>query len=113
MKLKGPRISLGGLTAAELARSILAAASGLRLGVLNQGHDVHRHAVAADGSLVFCPPLGTAEPPPALVTITVTDAASPAATPSGSAALGTASPRNARSSALSASEPRGEVVGEP
>ena len=73
MKLKGPRISLGGLTAAELARSILAAASGLRLGVLNQGHDVHRHAVAADGSLVFCPPLGTAEPPPALVTMTVTD----------------------------------------
>lgn len=64
---------MGGLTAPELARSILAAASGLRLGVLNQGHDVHRHAVAADGSLVFCPPLGAPEPTPALVTVTVTD----------------------------------------
>lgn len=70
-----------GLSPAELSRSVLAAASGLRLGVLNLAHDVERHAVAGDGSLVFCAPAGSpAEltarrigPSPGLITVTATD----------------------------------------
>ncbi|WP_110208067.1 DUF2470 domain-containing protein [Nocardioides daejeonensis] len=50
-----PSTPTSGLTPAERVRSILATTSDLRVGVLNMAVDVPRHALAADGSLLFLP----------------------------------------------------------
>lgn len=44
------------LAPAERARTIIASATGLRVGVLNLTHEVGRHAVGIDGSLLFLAP---------------------------------------------------------
>lgn len=51
----------GSLTDAERARSVLASAAGLSVGMVAVRHDVHRHAVDLDGSLLFAAPAGSAE----------------------------------------------------
>jgi hypothetical protein len=72
------------LSAAERARTLVASAVELRVGVLNMTHDVNRHAVCSDGSVLFLAPPdspGTvfrvaARLPPQVVTVTTVDVAS-------------------------------------
>lgn len=50
-----------GLTHAERARTVVAAAASLDIGVLNLQNPVERHAVDGDGSVLFVPPPGSPE----------------------------------------------------
>ena len=69
------------LGAAERARTMVAGAVELRVGVLNMTHDVGRHAVAEDGSLLFLAPPDSPGSvfrvaprlPPQIVTMTAVD----------------------------------------
>ena len=46
----------GHVRPAERARTLLASAVDLRVGVLNMSHEINRHAVGTDGSLLFLAP---------------------------------------------------------
>lgn len=50
-----------GLTPAERARTVVASAASLDIGVLNLQNPVERHAVDGDGSVLFLPPAGSPE----------------------------------------------------
>jgi hypothetical protein len=52
----GTREQRHGLRPAERARTLVAGATELRVGVLNMTHEVNRHAVGSDGSLLFLAP---------------------------------------------------------
>jgi hypothetical protein len=68
---------------AERARTMIAGATGLRIGVLNLSHEVGRHAVGTDGSLLFLAPADSPGAvfrvaprlPAQVVTVTTTDVA--------------------------------------
>lgn len=82
--LGAARRGRSGLTPAERARSLVASASETRIGILNLTHEIPRHAVGSDGSLLFLAP--TESPggvfrvapllPPQVVTLTAVDVTS-------------------------------------
>lgn len=73
-----------GLAPAERARTLIAGASALRVGVLNLTHEVNRHTVGSDGSLLLLAPVDSPGAvfrvaprlPPQIVTVTTVDVAS-------------------------------------
>lgn len=83
MRTRGAREQRG-LAPAERARTLIAGAGELRVGVLNLTHAVNRHAVGSDGSLLFLAPLDSPGAvfrvaprlPPQVVTVTTVDVAS-------------------------------------
>ncbi|MDN5896424.1 MAG: DUF2470 domain-containing protein [Nocardioides sp.] len=79
----GARQVVPALTGAERARTMISGATSVRVGVLNMDHDVPRHAVAPDGSVLFMAPpdsparvfLFAGNLPPQTVDLTVQDVA--------------------------------------
>lgn len=79
----GARQDRRALGPAERARTLIAGASGLRIGVLNLTHDLGRHAVGTDGSLTFLAPVDSPAAifrvaprlPAQVVTVTTVDVA--------------------------------------
>ncbi|HZJ07192.1 MAG TPA: DUF2470 domain-containing protein [Nocardioidaceae bacterium] len=82
--LDGSRQQRRALAPAERARTLVAGAVDLRFGVLNMTHEVHRHAVGSDGSLLFLAPADSPGSvfrmaprlPAQVVTVTAVDVAS-------------------------------------
>lgn len=81
-------IATPALSPAERARTIIATASSVQIGVLNMTSEISRHAVDADGSVLFAPDPGSPERvfavarhlPPPTMNLTALDVA-PAAQP--------------------------------
>ena len=77
------RLDRRALGPAERARSMIATASGLRVGVLNLTHELGRHAVGTDGSVLFLAPVDSPAAifrvaprlPAQVVTVTTVDVA--------------------------------------
>ena len=71
------------LDPAERARTLVATAVDIRVGVFNSEHEIGRHAVTGDGSLLFLPPADAPRVfdvakvlPPDAITVTIIDVAS-------------------------------------